>query len=441
MEFEVFNHLVLAFLLGLLVGIQRERRKVRLGGMRTFPLIAVFGNVCALLAQEYGNLALVGGFLSLAFVCVVPHLTHLILYSIHPTAEPTTDESGNDQKERDYGITTLMAALLLFGVGALLTIEKYVPLAVIIGGSLAILLQFKIELHNILDRLRESDMRAIMQFVLISCVILPFLPNENFGPYNAFNPFEAWLMVVLIVGMSLGGYIVYMFLGQNAGILLGGFLGGAISSTATTISYSKQVQSAPSTRVASSVVIMIASTVVFVRVLVLIAVVCPPLLYSCIGPICVLMLCAMIPALLLWFGIQKAAPPAMPEQKNPTQLKSAITFGVMYSVVKLALAAAKDSLGHTGLYAVAGISGLTDMDAITLSTARLVQNELTQGHELSAAMLGDSWRMILIAAVASIFFKTLLVGAIADRKFFGVMLRLFAIPFIGGVLIVMLWPW
>jgi len=435
MEFEVFKHLVLAFLLGLLVGIQRERRKVRLGGMRTFPLIAVFGNVCALLAHEYGNLALVGGFFSLALVCIVPHLTHLILFNIQ-SDEPTADE-----KERDYGITTLIAALLLFGVGALLTIEKYVPLAVLIGGGTAILLQFKMELHNVLDRLHDSDMRAVMQFVLISCVILPILPNEDFGPYGAFNPFEAWLMVVLIVGMSLGGYIVYMLLGQNAGILLGGFLGGAISSTATTISYSKRVKSMPATRSASSVVIMIASTVVFIRVLVLISVVCPMFVYSCIGPVCTLMCCMMVPTLFVWLRIQKESPPMMPEQKNPTQLKSAITFGIMYSVVKLALAAAKDYLGNTGLYVVAAISGTTDMDAITLSTARLIQNKQLQGNELSAAMLSDSWRIILVAAIASIFFKTLLVGVIADRKFFGIMLRLFAIPFICGVLIVLLWPW
>ena len=124
--------------------------------------------------------------------------------------------------------------------------------AVAVGGTVAVLLQFKPELHGIAEKLGDEDLRAIMQFVLISCIILPILPNEQFGlshlfpqfpaELDVFNPYFTWLMVVLIVGMSLGGYILYKFLGQNAGIFLGGVLGGIISSTAATVSYSRQAR-------------------------------------------------------------------------------------------------------------------------------------------------------------------------------------------------------
>ena len=152
------------------------------------------------------------------------------------------------------GATTDVTILLMYAVGALL-VTGPIAVAVAIGGAAAVLLQFKPELHGFAQRLGDQDLRAIMQFVLITCIILPLLPHRTiplpfwpdppYGYLNVFNPFEIWLMVVLIVGMSLGGYILYKFLGQDAGTLFGGILGGAISSTATTVSYARMVRSDP----------------------------------------------------------------------------------------------------------------------------------------------------------------------------------------------------
>ena len=134
------------------------------------------------------------------------------------------------QPENHAGTTTDMAMLMMFGVGVYLVVGPMV-VAVAVGGSVAVLLQFKGELHGIAKKLGDEDLRAIMQFVLISCIILPVLPNHNFGPskwfgftdsaLDVFNPFETWLMVVLIVGMSLGGYIVYKFFRQQRGYSAG----------------------------------------------------------------------------------------------------------------------------------------------------------------------------------------------------------------------------
>ncbi len=313
--------------------------------------------------------------------------------------------------------------------------------AIVVGGCVAVLLQFKPELHRVARQLGDEDLRAIMQFVLITCIILPVLPRVDYGPkdfispnavktngtldsLSVLNPFEIWLMVVLIVGLSLGGYIVYKFFGRNAGILLGGILGGAISSTATTVSYARGTRDDPSAARSATIVILIASTVMYVRVLAAVAVVSQAFLLTTILPMAILMLLTMLPALAVWFGIRRQASP-MPEQRNPTQLKSAVVFGLMYAGVLLALAAARAYWNGRGLYAVAFLSGLTEMDAITLSTARLSQSDWT--------VAVDGWRMIVVAAMANLVSKAGIAGLLGGRRLLAQIGLLFAIPMIGGI--------
>jgi uncharacterized membrane protein (DUF4010 family) len=316
--------------------------------------------------------------------------------------------------------------------------------AVAVGGSVAVLLQFKGELHGVATKLGDEDLRAVMQFVLISCIILPVLPNTSFGPaklfgigpaaLDVFNPFETWLMVVLIVGMSLGGYIVYKFFGHNAGILLGGVLGGAISSTATTVSYARREKDQSLSVRAAAIVILIASTISFVRVLIAVAIFGnkPEFLLRCLGPVGILMGLTFLPSLVLWWCDRKQ-PHSMPPQQNPTQLKSALVFGVMYAVVLFALAAAQQFIDGKGLYAVAGISGLTEMDAITLSTARMSNVEQLDPNNMN--ILHDGWRLIVLAAMANMVSKAFLAGVLGGRDLFKQILLLFSLPLAGGAAI------
>jgi len=233
------------------------------------------------------------------------------------------------------------------------------------------------------------------------------------------------------VGMSLGGYIVYKFFGRDAGILLGGILGGAISSTATTVSQARQAHGAATGSRAAAIVVMIASTVVFVRVLVEIAVVAPAFLSTAGPPVVALMLLTMVPAFAAWYRVRKE-PSRMPEQENPTQLKSALLFGGMYALVLFALAWAKEYVGNEALYVLAVLSGFTDMDAITLATARMSKTD--------PAILHDGWRFIIVAAVANLAFKAGLIGILGNRRLLRQILILFSIPAIGGLLLVVLWP-
>lgn len=414
---ELFSQLGISLVLGMLVGLQREWTEQRTAGLRTFPLITLLGTVSAFLAMRFGGWIVAAGFLAV-----------VVVLAVAKWIQHTHDET-------DHGTTTDMAVLLMYAVGSLLAVENMTTVAVAVGGGVAVLLQFKPELHGIVRRLGQSDIKGIMQFVLITCVILPVLPNRTFGPLEVFNPFETWLMVVLIVGMSLGGYITYKFFGQSAGIILCGALGGAISSTAATVSSSRQALAGQTRPAVAAIVIMVASTVVFLRVLVEVAVVAgrdrPEFFYATAAPILTLAALTAVPSLILWIYVRRE-PATMAEQSNPTQLKSAVFFGAMYAIVLFALAATQQYAGNAGMYFVAGLSGLTDMDAITLSTARLARDG-------DAMVLADGWRMIVVAALSNIIFKTGIVAIMAGRRLLWQIILLFSLPITGGALILLFW--
>lgn len=445
----MFQQLGIAVLLGLLVGLQREHAASGLAGMRTFPLITVLGSLSAMLATQLGDGWIVAA--ALLGVVAVAVMGHLLKARCWENEEKTTGSIISDtavdakkppqsQESRSApGITTDVAMLLMFVVGAFIVVGP-IPVAVAVGGTVAVLLQFKPELHNIAKKLGDEDLRAVMQFVLITCIILPVLPNKNYGlssllqlsttDLDVLNPREIWLMVVLIVGLSLGGYIIYKYFGRNAGIILGGVLGGAISSTATTVSYARGTRDDPIGRRTAAIVIMIASTVMYLRVVLAVAVVSSwAFLQTILLPVAILMVLTMLPAMLLWFRVRRE-PSQMPKQENPTQLKSAIVFGAMYAMVLLALAIAQFLWHGRGLYAVAFCSGLTEVDAITLSTARMSATD--------TMILHDGWRMIVVAAIANLVSKAIIAGILGGWRLLVWITVLFAIPAIGGALTLLL---
>ncbi|MDX1583997.1 MAG: DUF4010 domain-containing protein, partial [Thermoanaerobaculia bacterium] len=349
---ETFTKLALALGLGLLVGLQREVEKKPLGGIRTFALVTVLGAMSALLATEFGGWVIFGTLVAIASLLVITNLVTLQQGDVRP------------------GITTEISLLVMFALGAYVVVGEAI-VAIVVGGTVAVLLEFKQRLHGLADTLGDEDLEAIMRFVLLALVILPILPNRDFGPFSVLNPFEIWLMVVLIVGISLGGYIVYRVFGQQAGAVVGGILGGIISSTATTVSYARRSKSSG---VASmpAIVIMIASTILLIRVLGEIQLVAPSLLSHAIGPLGALLAVFILLSAILWFR-DRGSESADLETGAPSELKTAMFFGVMYAIVVVAVAAAKEYFGREALYGVAAISGLTDVDAITLSTAQLVE--------------------------------------------------------------------
>jgi uncharacterized membrane protein (DUF4010 family) len=270
-----------------------------------------------------------------------------------------------------------------------------------------------------------------MQFVLLSLVILPVLPDRAYGPYAVLNPRQVWWMVVLIVGISLSGYIVYRFFGEKVSAAVGGILGGAISSTATTVSYARLSAGAPErTRMALSV-IMTASAVVPVRVLLEIALVAPGFLPVVGAPLLIIFATSLLLAAGCWFWSVREKT-VLPSQPNPSELRSALMFGFLYAVVILAIAAAKEYFGNKGLYAVAALSGMTDMDAITLSTSRLVE-----GGRLDPM---HGWRLVVVALISNLVFKTGAVAFLGHRRLALRVAALYLSVFAACVLLLVLWP-
>jgi uncharacterized membrane protein (DUF4010 family) len=409
----LLEKLGISLLLGILVGLQREHANRGMAGLRTFPLITVLGTVAATLGLSFGGWIVAAAMLGLVGVLFFPALVRL------------------QSKDPDPGITTNVAVLLMYCVGALLAIDGMMAVGIAVGGGVAVLLQFKPELHGLAARLGDADLRAIMQFVLITCIILPVLPDSKYGPLGVFNPFKSWLLVVLIVGMNLGGYILHKFCGAGAGTLLAGVLGGVISSTATTVSYSRAAGQEPAHTRVAAVVIMIASTVAFVRVLALIGVASQDFFLQALAPIACLTLVTLVPLLVIWRRARRE-PPAVPNPQNPTQLRQAIFFAAMYVLVLFALAATKKYVGGHAVYGVAALSGLTDLDAVTLSTARLVNT--------GALAAAQGWRMVVLASLANLLFKAGVVAALAGGRLFRPILLLFAAPLAAGAAIIIFWP-
>ena len=409
----LLEKLGIALLLGLLVGLQREHVKHGMAGLRTFPLITVLGTVAATLGLSFGGWIVAAALLGLVGVLIFPNMVRL------------------RSKDPDPGITTDVAVLVMYCVGALLAIDRMMPVGIAVGGGVAVLLQFKPELHGLAARLGDADLKAIMQFVLIACIILPVLPHGEFGPLHVFDPFATWLLVVLIVGMNLVGYILHKFCGAGAGMLMAGILGGLISSTAATVSYSRTVRRESSYFRVAAVVIMIATTVAFVRVLTLIAIVSPEFFRQALAPIALLTLVTLFPLLVVWRQARRG-PPAVPNPQNPTQLRPAIFFAGMYVVVLFALAATKKYLGGHAVYGVATLSGLTDLDAVTLSTARLCGARAVEAAQ--------GWRMVVLASLANLLFKAGVVAVLAGGRLFRPILALFAAPLVFGVAIILFWP-
>lgn len=412
MEPKLFGQMGIALLLGMLIGLQRERADSTIGGIRTYPLIAAFGTLCGWLAIDYGGWIVAAGLVALAALLVISN------YMLARTGR------------HDSGQTSEVAALLLYGIGAYLVVGEP-AVAVALGGAIAVLLHLKDPLHAFANRIGERDIAAIMQFALITLVVLPVLPDRNFGPYDTLNPFHTWLMVVLIVGIGLVGYVAYKLLGARDGAVLGGTIGGLVSSTATTASFARRAASAPASVGLAALVIMVASAIVYARVITEVAVVARGQLSIMLPPLVAMLAASAAIAAVLYFRTRDHHAP-MAEQGNPADLRLAVTFAGVYALVSFIVAAVKTEFGGQALFPVALVAGLTDVDAITLSSSKLV----AQGR----LEPGTAWRVILVASLSNLVFKAGMVAVIGGRRLLGFIVPAFAAVLIAGACILLWWP-
>lgn len=342
---------------GLLIGVERERKHHALAGIRTFPLVCLLGTLLAMLTSTLGSeWLLAAGLLAIAGLGFLP----------------VGARSGDDVNEPRT--TTVIALLIAYTLGAMIGLGN-TELAVALGVITTGLLYLKPELSSFTHRLARHDLLSLLQFAALTFIILPLLPNQGFGPYAAFNPHRVWLLVVLIVGVGLAGYMAVRILGEKLGAPLLGFMGGLVSTTATSLVYAREAASNPGSQQLATRVILLANMVLFLRLQLLTMAIAPQAGFDML----LIMLPGMALGLLTIFisgrrGRTEDGAPEL-ELKNPAQLNIALGFAALFAVVMLCSAWLKDLFGDSGLYMVALVSGINDVDAISLTVMELFSKQ------------------------------------------------------------------
>ncbi|MES2237984.1 MAG: MgtC/SapB family protein [Pseudomonadota bacterium] len=399
-DFAMLQAFATSLGIGLLIGLERERQPDIKAGVRTFALVCLLGCLAALLTQTTGNSwILAAGFISVAAMMITALATDPL-------------ENG------DPGTTSIVALLVCYALGAIVW-YGHTSLAVMLGIITTVLLYFKHQLHDMTQRLTPTDILSMLQFGVLSLVILPLLPNQDFGPYLALNPHHIWWMVVLISGISLAGYTALRLVGTRHGAILLGIFGGLVSSTATTIIFSRHARQKTALVPVAGVIVLLASLVVMVRIGFVASLIAPPLIAPLARVLGSGLLLGLLAALWIWQQHRNGSEVLpMPEINNPTEIKTALTFGTLYALILVLSAWLKDIAGNQGLYLLALISGLTDVDAITLSALRL----------FGAAQLSTDQAVttITLALLSNLVFKSGLIvvlggSALARRTLFGML--------------------
>lgn len=410
------QRLLVALLVGLLIGLDRERAEERkqrklFAGVRTFPLIALLGAGLALLGPDLGRLVLAVGFLTVAAVALV---------SYHRSSA-----------EGDPGATTEIAALVTYALGALAGLG-HLMVAGATGVAVAVLLHIKIPLERLSRTIDQQEMEAVLELAVISAIVLPLLPDQGYGPWQVWNPYKIWMVVVLVSAVSFAGFVAVRWKGERAGLFLAAALGALVSSTATTMAMAERARQAPEQGARIAAAAVLASVVMCGRLLVLVAAVQLSLLPRVALPVGAMALVGLAFALALALGKlgKKEGAAAEPRRHtNPFSLTSALIFGALYAAIVLLVKAGQTYLGAKGTFLAALLSGLVDVDAITLALSRGAT-----GENAGAAVAG-----IVIACASNGLFKAgVAVTRGAGRFRLLAALGLLAMVVAGGAVVVVM---
>jgi len=377
-EQQVYYHLGAALAIGLLIGVERGWKErtaeegERVAGVRTYGLIGLLGGVSALLAVRFGALAIGLAFIGLAGALAAVYAANL------------------KRGDEDVGITSLIAGLLTFALGAVAGTGE-VAVAGASAVVMATLLTYKPQLHRWVEALEASELKAGIKLLLISVVLLPVLPNQGYGPWQALNPYAIWWMVVLIAAISFVGYFAIKLGGARRGTVFTGLFGGLASSTALTLHFSRMARDSAGMAPVLGLGILLACGTMVPRLVLIATLLDRKLLGPLAAPALVMALLVFVPAALYWRSHAVADTEGASPLKNPLELKSALAFGALLGLVLLLGRALREWFGEAGVLALAAASGVTDVDAITLSLARMSQEDLpvriaTTGIVIAAAV-------------------------------------------------------
>lgn len=418
-EFVSGEHLVwnlfIALMLGAIVGTQRGwvmRNSVegsRVAGIRTFSLVGLLGGLIGAVAERYSPYLIGFGLIALVILACIAFVIQ-------------------QKKSKDISITGVVSLLITF-INGTLAVSGQVVVAASAAVITAVVLDNKKELHQALQRLQEYELDAALRLMLISVVLLPLLPNQTFGPWNALNPYEIWWMVVLIASISFVGYFAIKIGGAKRGILFTSMFAGLSSSTALTLQFSNlsREQEGISPLLASG--ILLSCGTMFPRLLIVLSVINPQLV-SLIWPVIITMMVAIyVPAWWIWRSCQIEKVEQSNKQTNPLALQSALFFGLVLAMIMLLSHALSEWLGNTGVLILAALSGITDVDAISLALGR----QSTQSLAVTTAALG-----IILAASVNTLVKMAMVVAIGHRKLWHRVVPVMTMSVVAGVVVLAL---
>ncbi len=431
---EVFNFVVAIFL-GALIGLQREftQQHVHLkkfAGFRTFILITLLGAILGYLGGDVDSLLVIIGFAGVFLLVLLSYiLTHL--------------------RDNVTSATTEISAILCYILGVM-CVTGYVQLAVIFGIVIAAFLTFKEKFHSIAKKMKGKELVAVIKFALISLVVLPILPNRNYSPMDIpglseiltglnfdpfmlaqldiFNFYYIWLMVVFIAAINFLGYFLVKMIGSKKGYGVLGFVGGLVSSTAVTLSMAGESKKY---KVVFPFVLatVIATSVMFIRIIFEVAVVNSSLLSTLLLPMGTMALVGFGLAFLFYRKKRNSQKKIKEiEIEQPFALKPALKFGLFFLLVLFVARVTQLLFGQVGIYATSVLSGLADVDAITLSMASLSKNGSISNFVATTS--------IILATVSNTLVKAGMALMLGNKKYGKIVLGIFlAILAVGlGVL-------
>ncbi|MBW6474665.1 MAG: MgtC/SapB family protein [Anaerolineaceae bacterium] len=412
-DFEPWWRFGFSLLIGALIGLEREFYQQKedspdFAGIRTFSLIALLGAVTAYLIADFG------------IILMALALGGLILMST------VSYFSAINRKQHETGITTEVAALLTFLFGVLV-MSDHALVAISLAVVTALLLAFKGPLHGFIRNMNSEDIHVTLKFALVAAVILPLLPNRTIDPWGLFNPFQIWLMVVLVSGIGFSGYVMMKLLGASRGINLTGIFGGLASSTATTISFSSASREYPEMSKYYANAVVLASTVMFPRIFILILIIHPPLAMKVLIPLLLMLLTGLITIFFVQRNDRKKEEAVHPEFTitNPLKLSTAIKFGLFFAVILIMVEYAQRYLGTSGVYLTSLVAGLTDVDAISLSLSRLANRS-----QIALDVAGSA---VIIAALVNTITKGVIAYVSGTKELRRPVIKAFSFMLLVGI--------
>lgn len=392
MDSEALSRLTVALAIGLLVGLERgwQTRDAednrRAAGFRTFALSGLLGGVTGLVALKTS--AAVIGWVFLGYMGAFAAFHWL-----------------EARSEGRASVTSVVAGMLTFLLGTMAVVGD-LQLAIACAVGMTVLLALREPLHRWINSLSWQEIRAVLTLLAMSFLLLPLLPNRPIDPWNAINPHRIWLLAIMIATISFAGYVAVKALGNRLGVFMAAGAGGLASSTATTLALARLAREHPSSSGLLSAGILVASGVMMLRTgaiaLALNAALFSPLIPALLTAAAVL----GIGAAVLWFrSVQQETPDL--QIANPLEIGTAIKLAALLAAVMLAAELVRRMFGGIGVFVVAALSGVADVDAVTISMARMAGGDVDPNTAAHA---------IMIAIAVNTVSKTIVAGSVGNRK-------------------------